>query len=322
MRGAERPAKVQWTRPFLGPLQPLTQEAGRQTFIDITDDVHNIDTIDEVLSLTGNMPLAIDLISHLVVEDGCTNVLSRWNEHRTALISEGYDRRSNLDLSIALSLLSPRIVSIPQAQDLLGLLSILPDGLSDVELRQANIPIKNILSCKAALLRTSLAYTDGIGRLKVLIPIQEYMQKIHPAPSYLIDPILEHFQELLAIYGESRRTGANAEIIPRITVNYANIQSILRRGLRQDNPGLVKTIQCTVTCAVFCRLASRPALHLMDRIPDLLSPPKNHELEISVITESFAAWALRPVHNPKILVDHALEHLQHANQSLQCRSSF
>ncbi|KAJ7806673.1 hypothetical protein B0H13DRAFT_1929510 [Mycena leptocephala] len=41
MRGAERPAKVAWTRPFLQPLKPLDQDAARQTFIDIADNTHN-----------------------------------------------------------------------------------------------------------------------------------------------------------------------------------------------------------------------------------------------------------------------------------------
>ncbi|KAF8141024.1 hypothetical protein K438DRAFT_2115246 [Mycena galopus ATCC 62051] len=41
MRGAERPAKVQWTRPFLPPLSPLEYDAARQTFIDIAEDHHN-----------------------------------------------------------------------------------------------------------------------------------------------------------------------------------------------------------------------------------------------------------------------------------------
>ncbi|KAJ7933214.1 hypothetical protein B0H13DRAFT_1592454 [Mycena leptocephala] len=41
MRGAERPAKIAWTRPFLRPLRPLAQDAARQTFIDIADDTHD-----------------------------------------------------------------------------------------------------------------------------------------------------------------------------------------------------------------------------------------------------------------------------------------
>jgi hypothetical protein len=74
--------------------------------------------------------------------------------------TDGYDKLSNLDLSISLSLSSPRLDSIPHSKDLLSLLSMLPDGLSDTELVQSKLPIDNILGCKAALIRTTLAYND------------------------------------------------------------------------------------------------------------------------------------------------------------------
>ncbi|KAJ7112020.1 hypothetical protein C8R43DRAFT_153197, partial [Mycena crocata] len=74
MRGAERPAKVRWSRPFLEPLKPLSQDAARETFMDITDESHNIADIDKVLLLTENMPLAIDLIAHLVDAEDCSTV--------------------------------------------------------------------------------------------------------------------------------------------------------------------------------------------------------------------------------------------------------
>ncbi|KAJ7792819.1 P-loop containing nucleoside triphosphate hydrolase protein, partial [Mycena leptocephala] len=66
MRGAERPAKVAWTHPFLPLLKPLEQAAARQTFIDIADNTHDPNEVDKILSLTDNMPLAISLIAHLV----------------------------------------------------------------------------------------------------------------------------------------------------------------------------------------------------------------------------------------------------------------
>jgi hypothetical protein len=76
MRGAERPAKVAWTRPFLPLLKPLEQAAARQTFIDIADNKHDPKEVDKVLSLTDNMPLAINLIAHLVDSEDCSHVLS------------------------------------------------------------------------------------------------------------------------------------------------------------------------------------------------------------------------------------------------------
>ncbi|KAJ7446309.1 P-loop containing nucleoside triphosphate hydrolase protein, partial [Mycena latifolia] len=193
MRGAERPSNIQWTRPFLEPLKPLKQDAARKIFIDITDDSHSLEEVDKILLLADNMPLAINLIAHLVDHEGVSSVLDRWETEKTSLLSEGYDKGSNLDLSISLSLASSRIRALPQSQDLLSLLSILPDGLSDIELVQCLLPIENILSCKVALLSTSLAYTDDQQRLKALVPIREYMSKMHPPVTALVQPLLKYF---------------------------------------------------------------------------------------------------------------------------------
>ncbi|KAJ6538052.1 hypothetical protein B0H19DRAFT_1079130 [Mycena capillaripes] len=45
MRGAERPANVAWTRPFLLPLKPLVQGAAQKMFMEITDDRYDIDRL-------------------------------------------------------------------------------------------------------------------------------------------------------------------------------------------------------------------------------------------------------------------------------------
>jgi hypothetical protein len=49
--------------------------------------------------------------------------------------------------------------------------------ISDPELVQSRLPLDDILGCKAALIRPSLAYIDVNKRLKVLVPIQEYVGK-------------------------------------------------------------------------------------------------------------------------------------------------
>ncbi|KAJ7462898.1 P-loop containing nucleoside triphosphate hydrolase protein, partial [Mycena latifolia] len=194
MRGAERPAKVQWTHPFL-PLKPLSDVAARDTFTAIAEDVHNSKDVDEVLSLTDNMPLAVDLIAHAVdLEGSCSAVLARWKSEKTSLLSVGNDRKSNLDTSIRISLSSSRMS--PGAKDLLSLLSILPDGLSDVELVQSKLSINDIMTCKATLLATSLAYTDAKRRLKSLVPIREHMQCFYPPSSLLIHPLQKYFHQL------------------------------------------------------------------------------------------------------------------------------
>ncbi|KAJ7815650.1 P-loop containing nucleoside triphosphate hydrolase protein, partial [Mycena olivaceomarginata] len=193
MRGAERPAKVLWTRPFLQVLQPLDQEAAQLTFTDIADGGHNQEEVDHILSLTGNLPLAISLLAHLADTEGCSNVLSRWDKKKTAVISEGFDKRSNLDLSISLSLSSPRIQLLPHSQKLLSLLSMLPDGLTDADLIQSKLPLENILKCKTALKSTALAYSDEHKRLKVLMPIREYLQQHQPPGDCLVQSLFKYF---------------------------------------------------------------------------------------------------------------------------------
>ncbi|KAJ7721631.1 hypothetical protein B0H16DRAFT_1790571, partial [Mycena metata] len=233
MRGAERPSRVQWTRPFLLPLKPLAQDAAQKMFLDIADDGHSIDEVNQILALTDNMPLVISLLGHLVDTEGCSKILFRWETERTALLSEGYDKRSNLELSISLSLASSRMTSMPHAQDLLSLLSILPDGLSDVELNQTKFPIKDILGCKTALLRTALAYTDDHKRLKALVPIREYMQSLLPATDQMIRPLFKHFHELLELYNRHVGKASGMSSMSRIASNILNIQNILQNNLHQ-----------------------------------------------------------------------------------------
>ncbi|KAJ7339703.1 P-loop containing nucleoside triphosphate hydrolase protein, partial [Mycena albidolilacea] len=251
MRGAERPAKVQWTRPFLRTLQPLDQQAARLTFADIADSGHNMEEVDQILSLTDNMPLAISLLAHLADTEDCTKVLARWDKERTSLISEGFDKRSNLDLSISLSLSSPRIQLLPHSQELLSLLSMLPDSLADVDLIQSKLPLEEILKCKTALKSTALAYSDENKRLMVLMPIREYLQKHRPPADGLVQSLLKYFEQILKLYMDYHGTLSNSSTVTRIKSNYMNIQNVLQWGLKQKQPILSNSIYCVCHLSYF-----------------------------------------------------------------------
>ncbi|KAJ6590731.1 P-loop containing nucleoside triphosphate hydrolase protein, partial [Mycena vulgaris] len=297
MRGTERPTSVRWSRPFLPALKPLAQDAARQTFIDIADDCHDSDDIDKVLLLTDNMPLAIDLMAHLVESEGCPNVLARWEEEKTSVISDGYNKHSNLDLSISMSLASPRITSVPHCQELLSLLSILPDGLSDIELVQSKLPIKDILSCKAALLSTSLAYSDDQRRFKVLVPIREHMARSYPSIDYLVQALLNYFHQLLELEYKYYGTVSASEMTLRITSNLSNIQGLLLNRLQHQNPAAADTIYCVTYLNAFSRLAGRGRTPLMDHIAHTQPLPSG--LEVFLIVEIFSSWQYHPVLNPE-----------------------
>jgi hypothetical protein len=317
MRGAERPANVRWTRPFLEPLKPLSQDAARRTFIDIADDIHKTEDIDKILSLADNMPLAIDLIAHLADSEGIPHVLSRWETQRTSIVSEGYDATSNLELSISLSISGPRMVSLPQALDLLSLLSMLPDGLSDVELLQPQFPPENILGCKATLLRTALAYTDGQKRLKALVPVRECVQKMYPPSDSLIHPLSQHYQELLELFQKYGVTRAG--VMARLTANFANIQNVMSHYMSSDSPYLSETITAVCELSAYSRGTGRGRLSLTDNIPKLLPQSTDRKLEVYFIMEQLDGWHLHSVHNAQGLIDQGIEHFKHFyDPDMQC----
>jgi hypothetical protein len=311
MRGAERPANVRWTRPFLGPLRPLPPSAARQTFTDITDGIHKTEDIDTVLLLTDNMPLAIDLIANLVDSEGVPSVLSCWETQRTSILSEGCDVTSNLELSISLSLSGPRMISSPYALDLLSLLSMLPDGLSDVELIQINFPLQSILACKSTLLRTALAYTDGKKRLKLLVPIREYVQKTHPAQNHIIHPLSKHYQELLRLYDKYHGTLSGAGVVERLAANFANIQNVLLHCLESDRPHLADIISSTYELNRYSRLTGRGHLPLLAHVPKFLPQLTDHKLEAYFIIEQLNGWHLDLIPNAKELINQAIEHFKY-----------
>ncbi|KAJ7490782.1 P-loop containing nucleoside triphosphate hydrolase protein, partial [Mycena latifolia] len=201
MRGAERPAKVQWSRPFLPVLSTLSSSAARETFRDIADDcLEREDEIDELLAYTDNLPLAVTLMASLVSLEGRDSVIKRWEAQGIRLqpfpFVNGF-KRNNLNKSITMSLSSPHFTSTPEAQDLLALLAMLPDGMSITTLNQITSFNPNMLKCMTTLRRTALVYFSDNGQhVNTLVPIREYMRTHSEPPTLLLERIRDHFYEL------------------------------------------------------------------------------------------------------------------------------
>ncbi|KAJ7278826.1 P-loop containing nucleoside triphosphate hydrolase protein, partial [Mycena rebaudengoi] len=224
MRGAERPAKVRWTQPFLAPLAPLPHFAALQTFFDVADNTHDEESVNHLLELTGNLPLAVSLIASVAGAEGCDSAIVRWKSESTRMLSDGYDKRSSLDISIMLSFTSSRMTT--GAQDLLRILSMLPDGFTDADLLQTKLPITDILASKAALLRTALAFVDKENRIQVLTPIREHILNSHPPTSALKLELCKHFHDLLSLWAHHPDLNT-ATIVLQLSRNLGNITSIL-----------------------------------------------------------------------------------------------
>ncbi|KAJ7765322.1 hypothetical protein B0H16DRAFT_416636 [Mycena metata] len=309
MRGAERPRSVRWTRPFLPPLEPLSDDAARKTFADITDEYLDDADIRELLEFTNNVPLAVNLVANIAAFEGLDTVLSRWKEEKTTLFSEGPDKRSNLDLSIRISLSSPRMLESPGAHSLLSLLSLLPDGISDPDLLQSDLPIADMGRSKATLLRTALAYVDHDKRLRVLAPIREYIKQHDPPPRSLCRPLRQHFHGLLTLWKDYQHL-STAGITQRMAANVGNLHSVLTCGLDWDEPDLAETLQSIIRFDSFSRVSGRRSSGMLELVPAYLDRLENDHLRAMYVTEFIHTWQYHSLPDLDRLEKTTLQHFR------------
>jgi hypothetical protein len=272
LRGAERPSGVRWNRPFVPPLQPLSQTASRQTFIDIADTPSPGDEVhlDEILELTGYLPLAISLMASVTASEGYSDALSRWKYEKTGLLSEGYGKDSNLEKSIIISLTSPRMTSQPTALKLLGILSVLPDGFRDREILSLHIPMSSVLDAKSILLRTSLAYIDFDGRLKTLSPIREFMRQAYPPDKGLIEPIENYWHKCLALW-DTHQQVPGRNLVSQLKENVGNINSLTTYALETEGFLGTPVLHSMVTLKLFSeRMLISDSSRLLPLVPKLI----------------------------------------------------
>jgi tetratricopeptide (TPR) repeat protein len=147
MRGTARPAQTQWTKPFLPQLMTLDCDAARQVWEHIADNYDEF--AEELTKAVDYVPLAVSLLAHLAQATSPQILLKLWNAEQTRFIHTGQaNRQLNLEYSIQLSIDSSRMKANPPAKELLGVLSMLPDGMhiKQVERFITVLPKVNILS--------------------------------------------------------------------------------------------------------------------------------------------------------------------------------
>ncbi|KAJ6556083.1 hypothetical protein B0H19DRAFT_1293007 [Mycena capillaripes] len=272
MRGAERPGKVKWTRPFLVPLEPLSLSASRQIFVEVADvpGTGEEPALDKLLDLSGSLPLAVSLMASIASYEGYSDTLSRWQIENIALLSDGQDKRSNLEKSITLSLSSPRLSSAPHAKNLISLLSLLPDGIMVEDIIAGKVPIPDVRKWQSLLVRTSLAYIDVKGRLKALSPIREYIRHVHAPAPFLSTPLRTYFQDLLELFS-SHHDLPSGDLVPGLVAYLGNINELMLQGLlTEEKSALTEIGHRIITLDSFSTTMLKGHSPLFQRLPHLI----------------------------------------------------
>ena len=134
-RGVEWPAQTHWSQPFLEPLDTFGQTAAEQVWQAIAGNYDEYAV--KLTTAVDYVPLAVDILAHLSQMTPPMLLWEEWNSKQTKVIQMGQMHRlSNLEYSIQLSIDCQRMTANPSAKSLLGVLSMLPDGLHIKQLKQ------------------------------------------------------------------------------------------------------------------------------------------------------------------------------------------
>ncbi|KAF8268824.1 hypothetical protein EI94DRAFT_1726621, partial [Lactarius quietus] len=157
MRGAERPARTQWTHPFLKPLETLDHDAAKNIWQAVAENYDNF--AERLIEAVNYVPLAVDLLSHLSQVTLPVLLWREWSSKQIKSVQTGKEHRlSNLEYSIQLSINSGRMKANSSAKNLLGVLCMLSDGMHLDHLNKFDDMLVglDITNCLQTLLQCSL----------------------------------------------------------------------------------------------------------------------------------------------------------------------
>ena len=249
MRGAERPAQTQWTQPFLKPLETLGPDSAKEIWQAIAE---NYDQFSEkLIEAVDYVPLAIDLLSHLSQVTPSELLWEEWNSKQIKAIQTGQEnnRLSNLEYSIQLSVNSGRMKASPPAKNLLGVLSMLPDGLHTKQLskwKQMFVDMDIILSLQT-LLQCSL------------IKLIKKRYQPHPIVCHfclhqgLVLPVHKKILEsIYIILASSDFDKASPEIYEEMVLEVNNTKATVLQLLKSNYQEESRLIEASTSLTFFC----------------------------------------------------------------------
>jgi tetratricopeptide (TPR) repeat protein len=182
MRGTNPPCgAIEWQSRTI---QPTDETACRRIFYDINPSSKDDPDVDRLLAALGHMPFAVTLMASLGKREKSTSkeLLDTWYTSGIDMLSVTNSPEKSLNRSISLSVDSEFVKQDPDALLLLAILSLLPAGTTEQNLRWWAPTIKMISSAintlsDAALLVKGSRQDSNSAVLSVIPVVQSFMQQ-------------------------------------------------------------------------------------------------------------------------------------------------
>lgn len=276
-----------WSKPPLRPLGQLSLEAARAAYIHHLPDASPDEDLDRLLSALDCYPLAITLMAGQgALGETPSSLLKRWEEEKSMLLSEGFDKHSNLDISIEFSIKSRPMRENPGALQVLSILALLPAGTTVEMLPQ----IPNVRRHISTLLRVSLAYRHAeSGVIGTLSPIAAYVLLNHPPSIETLEHLRAEYDKLFRRFNSSNFGSEAGKAAAKILAREEpNVESVLRHSIVSGDQKKTFTTVIDYTDYLSWTHASNDLLlYAMDRVdPELITHAENARAYHNLATNS------------------------------------
>ena len=251
MRGGERPKETAWTLPLFPPLANFGRNAAKRTWESLAGTCD--EWAENLIDAVDCLPLAVSLLGSLAQVSTAETLWERWQKENIAVVEkEKGDKLSSLDFSIALSLESGRMATDSSSRRLLGIVSLLPDGMStspSPEFRRLFPDIPDISRSLDTLLARSLAVRTADKRVQVNSLVRLYCENHEIVTTGDRRALRDYYVTLASLGYDS----LGADLFKRMTAEINNMGSVLQRSLAWTPPSEVTpVVEAVIAYTQFC----------------------------------------------------------------------
>jgi tetratricopeptide (TPR) repeat protein len=253
LRGEQRPAGPTWREPLR--LRPLDLAAARSAFLSIAGERHRSDPLlDRLIEAVDRLPLALTLLGfEAEAAHDLADVWQLWQTERISLLRlrGGTTRLTSVEVSVALSLKSPRLTS--SSRRLASLLALLPEGLAAADLRDL-LPADGPQG--ASDLRKIGLILPEDSRLRLLAPVREAVARLQPPAAEDREALVRHYFSLAQLAKSVGHEGG-AKAARRLTPELLNFEAVLSVALQDPRPEAA--IEAAISLTDFLRFSGLPS---------------------------------------------------------------
>ena len=255
-------------------LAPLCLGAARQLFLTLAGEQYASDPhLDDLVDQQEGMPLQFALLAQAVA--GASSLASLW-QHWQQTQARVEDHLTPLERTFELSLQSARMTD--DARQLLSLLALLPCGIARVDIPHV-LPDASEQAV-SALRETGLAFDDGY-RLRVPLPIREYMQRAHPVQLESQVHMADYYIRMIHMHGLNTGPSANRAAPERLLSEVANTEAMLLLGLQQLD--IDQVMEGASILQAFCHTVGLGSSPTLERVLRLVNASDSLEREADCI---------------------------------------